>query len=387
MATRGPLSIPSTPRSTPTPAARSPRPRPLGAVAKFAASGKATFKKDLAMMAMAYENVYVAQVAFGAKDVQTVRAFMEAESYDGPSVIIAYSPCIAHGVDLSNNLRQQDMAVNSGHWALFRYDPRRAAQGENPLLIDSKPPSMPYRDFIATETRFSLLNAHASRGRRALSATGAEACADPLQSLRAARASGGAEGADAERRLSLSADENTQATAAGHTHCNANPTKRFTAEPDEPDDQLSRPGTQKPVRSLGLAALARASPSRGELEDSGAAAIVMWSLFEEAITAESESMVRFLHHQETGFAEIGNGFLPQQPDFANCARSVSGAHPQAQGRARHPGHRQSQRRHRQRLDPSCRANWSRPAPMPWSSMSTMSRATSPRPAPRSRNAI
>ncbi|TCT23757.1 pyruvate:ferredoxin (flavodoxin) oxidoreductase [Thiobaca trueperi] len=130
---------------------------PLGAVAKFAASGKATFKKDLAMMAMAYENVYVAQVAFGAKDVQTVRAFMEAESYDGPSVIIAYSPCIAHGVDLSNNLRQQDMAVNAGHWALFRYDPRRTAQGENPLLIDSKPPSMPYRDFIASETRFSLL--------------------------------------------------------------------------------------------------------------------------------------------------------------------------------------------------------------------------------------
>ncbi|MFD2110418.1 pyruvate:ferredoxin (flavodoxin) oxidoreductase [Thiorhodococcus fuscus] len=131
---------------------------PMGAVAKFAAGGKPTFKKDLAMMAMAYENVYVAQVAFGAKDVQTVRAFMEAESYDGPSVIICYSPCIAHGVDLSNNLRQQDMAVNAGHWALFRYDPRRAARGENPLLIDSKPPSIPYRDFMNSETRFSLLN-------------------------------------------------------------------------------------------------------------------------------------------------------------------------------------------------------------------------------------
>ncbi len=131
---------------------------PLGAVAKFSAGGKPTFKKDLAMMAMAYENVYVAQVAFGAKDVQTIRAFMEAESYDGPSVIIAYSPCIAHGVDLSNNLRQQDMAVNSGHWGLFRYDPRRTARGENPLLVDSKPPSIPYRDFISTETRFSVLS-------------------------------------------------------------------------------------------------------------------------------------------------------------------------------------------------------------------------------------
>ncbi|MBK1702042.1 pyruvate:ferredoxin (flavodoxin) oxidoreductase [Thiococcus pfennigii] len=131
---------------------------PLGAVAKFSAAGKPTFKKDLAMMAMAYENVYVAQVAFGAKDVQTVRAFLEAESYDGPSLIIAYSPCIAHGVDMSNNLRQQDMAVNSGHWALFRYDPRNAAQGENPLHIDSKAPSLPYRDFLSSETRFNVLN-------------------------------------------------------------------------------------------------------------------------------------------------------------------------------------------------------------------------------------
>ncbi|MGQ9832094.1 MAG: pyruvate:ferredoxin (flavodoxin) oxidoreductase [Thermochromatium sp.] len=130
---------------------------PLGAVAKFAAGGKPTFKKDLAMMAMAYETVYVAQVAFGAKDVQTVRAFLEAESYEGPSIIIAYSPCIAHGVDLSNNLRQQDLAVNSGHWPLFRYDPRRTARGENPLVIDSKSPSIPYRDFVNSETRFSLL--------------------------------------------------------------------------------------------------------------------------------------------------------------------------------------------------------------------------------------
>ena len=131
---------------------------PMGAVAKFAASGKASFKKDLAMMAMAYENVYVAQVAFGAKDVQTVRAFLEAESYDGPSVVIGYAPCIAHGVDMSHSLRQQEMAVNSGHWSLFRYDPRRALAGENPLTIDCKAPSMPYREFMASETRFSVLN-------------------------------------------------------------------------------------------------------------------------------------------------------------------------------------------------------------------------------------
>ncbi|MDJ0806204.1 MAG: pyruvate:ferredoxin (flavodoxin) oxidoreductase [Gammaproteobacteria bacterium] len=130
---------------------------PLGAVAKFSAGGKPTNKKDLAMMAMAYGNVYVGQVAFGAKDVQTLKTFLEAESYDGPSLLICYSPCIAHGVDLSNNLRQQDLAVASGHWPLFRYDPRKAEKGENPLHMDSKEPSIPYRDFINTETRFSVL--------------------------------------------------------------------------------------------------------------------------------------------------------------------------------------------------------------------------------------
>jgi len=130
---------------------------PLGAVAKFSAGGKPIFKKDLAMMAMAYGNVYVAQVAYGAKDVQVLRAFLEAESYDGPSVIIAYSPCIAHGIDLANNLRQQDMAVNAGHWGLFRYDPRKAEQNDNPLHLDSKEPSVPYRDFAMSETRFAVL--------------------------------------------------------------------------------------------------------------------------------------------------------------------------------------------------------------------------------------
>ncbi len=130
---------------------------PLGAVAKFSASGKPTNKKDIAMMAMAYGNVYVGHVAYGAKDVHTLRIFLEAESYEGPSLIICYSPCIAHGVDLSNNIRQQELAVDSGHWPLFRYDPRRSEKGENPLKMDSKEPSIPYRDFAATETRFSVL--------------------------------------------------------------------------------------------------------------------------------------------------------------------------------------------------------------------------------------
>ncbi len=130
---------------------------PIGAVAKFASGGKSSPKKDLSMIAMAYEHVYVGHVAFGAKDMQTLRTFIEAESYDGPSLIIAYSPCIAHGVDLSHNLRQQELAVNSGHVPLLRYDPRRAGQGKNPLQLDSKKPSIPYKEFAQTETRFSML--------------------------------------------------------------------------------------------------------------------------------------------------------------------------------------------------------------------------------------
>ena len=130
---------------------------PRGAVAKFSAGGKSSPKKDLALLAMDYENVYVAHVAYGAKDIQTIHAFNEAEAYPGPSLIIAYSPCIAHGIDLKNNHHQQRLAVDSGHWPLFRYNPENAEQGINPLKLDSKPPSILYREFIETEIRFNML--------------------------------------------------------------------------------------------------------------------------------------------------------------------------------------------------------------------------------------
>ena len=130
---------------------------PLGAVAKFAAGGKATAKKDLALLAMDYGNVYVAHVAYAGKDIQTLNAFLEAEAHDGPSIIIAYAPCIAHGVDMSNNHRQQNLAVKSGHWPLFRFNPNRIAQGKNPMQMDSAEPSIPYREFVMSETRFSML--------------------------------------------------------------------------------------------------------------------------------------------------------------------------------------------------------------------------------------
>jgi pyruvate-ferredoxin/flavodoxin oxidoreductase len=130
---------------------------PRAAVAKFATGGKGQPKKDLALMAMTYGNVYVARVAMGAADAHTVRAFREAESYDGPSLIIAYSHCIAHGYDLVHGMEQQKAAVLSGHWPLFRYDPDLARQGKNPLQLDSKPPSLPLKKYVYNETRYTML--------------------------------------------------------------------------------------------------------------------------------------------------------------------------------------------------------------------------------------
>jgi pyruvate-ferredoxin/flavodoxin oxidoreductase len=130
---------------------------PIGAVAKFSAGGKATAKKDLAKIASDYGHVYVATAAYGAKDTQTLRVFHEAESYNGPSLIVAYSPCIAHGYDMLYNQRQQEMAVKSGHWPLFRFDPRLAEAGGNPFKLDSAAPSQPVKAFMESETRFAML--------------------------------------------------------------------------------------------------------------------------------------------------------------------------------------------------------------------------------------
>jgi pyruvate-ferredoxin/flavodoxin oxidoreductase len=132
---------------------------PLGAAAKFAMAGKATSKKDLAMLAMSYGHPYVAKVAMGAKDAQTVNAFKEADSYPGTSVIIAYSHCIAHGYDLGDGVSQQERAVESGYWPLFRYDPRRLAAGESPLKLDSPAPKIELDAFVSHETRFRQVQA------------------------------------------------------------------------------------------------------------------------------------------------------------------------------------------------------------------------------------
>jgi pyruvate-ferredoxin/flavodoxin oxidoreductase len=130
---------------------------PRSAVAKFAAGGKPTSKKDLGLMAMAYGNVYVATVAMGYNDIQTIRAFLEAEAFNGPSIIIAYSHCIAHGIDMARGMVHQKAAVESGHWPLYRFNPVLAAEGKNPLKLDSKAPKIKIEDYTYMETRFKML--------------------------------------------------------------------------------------------------------------------------------------------------------------------------------------------------------------------------------------
>jgi pyruvate-ferredoxin/flavodoxin oxidoreductase len=130
---------------------------PLGAVAKFASGGKATAKKDLGITAMRYGDVYIAQVAMGANDTQTIKAFLEAEAHPGPSLIIAYSQCIAHGIDMAKGMHQQKLAVDSGYWPLYRYNPQLVEENKNPFQLDSSDPKIPLQDYIYTEGRYRML--------------------------------------------------------------------------------------------------------------------------------------------------------------------------------------------------------------------------------------
>ena len=114
-------------------------------------------KKDLGLIAMSYGNVYVARVAMGARDEQTLRAFLEAEAYNGPSLIIAYSHCLMHGIDMTKGMRNQKAAVDSGQWPLYRYNPDRGERGENPMSLDSRAPKIPLKDYLQMENRFKML--------------------------------------------------------------------------------------------------------------------------------------------------------------------------------------------------------------------------------------
>jgi pyruvate-ferredoxin/flavodoxin oxidoreductase len=131
---------------------------PRGAVAKFAAGGKLTGKKDLGQIAMSYGNVYVAQIAMGANNTQAVKAIAEAEAYDGPSLVIAYSTCIAHGIDMATSMTHQKDLVDTGYWPLYRYDPRVVEEGKHPFRLDSRPPTRPFKDVAMQEARYAVLS-------------------------------------------------------------------------------------------------------------------------------------------------------------------------------------------------------------------------------------
>jgi pyruvate-ferredoxin/flavodoxin oxidoreductase len=132
---------------------------PVGSIAKFAYAGKDVTKKDLGAIAMSYGYVYVAHISLGANMAQAIKAFREADSYDGPSLIIAYSHCIAHGIDMSKGLEQGKAVVTCGLWPLYRYDPRLKEQGKNPFQLDSKDPTTTLEDFMYKEVRFKSLKA------------------------------------------------------------------------------------------------------------------------------------------------------------------------------------------------------------------------------------
>jgi len=135
-------------------------------------------KKDLGLIAMGYGNIYVAKVAFGAKDTQTVKAFLEAESYDGPALIIAYSHCIAHGYDLARGLDQQKLAVDTAYWPLYRYDPRLPVEGKNPLQLDSAAPKSKLVQFEQNEARFRMIEQQNPERYKALMAASEKELAD-----------------------------------------------------------------------------------------------------------------------------------------------------------------------------------------------------------------
>jgi pyruvate-ferredoxin/flavodoxin oxidoreductase len=130
---------------------------PIGSIAKFAAAGKRIGKKDLGLISMTYGYIYVASVNMGANKPQVLKALLEAEAYDGPSIVIAYSTCINHGIDMRHTMAHQKAAADAGHWPIYRFDPRLKLEGKNPMVWESKEPSIPFKDYILNERRYSQL--------------------------------------------------------------------------------------------------------------------------------------------------------------------------------------------------------------------------------------
>ena len=267
---------------------------PLGAVAKFAAAGKTVPKKDLALQAIAYGNVYVARVAMGADPQQTLSAFREAEAYDGPSLVLAYSHCIAHGIDMRDGLDQQYRAVASGYWPLIRYDPVVRAAGGNPFLLDSPRPRIPLADY--TEPRAALPHAGEHRPGRG----------------RAAARAGRAGGRPALGRLRGDGDP-----------------RRAALRSRRAQGALMDLSTGYMGLALRNPLVASASPLSQtvdgvrRLADAGVGAVVLYSLFEEQLRREAAENARLVDAGTESFAESLSYFPAAAEDEAGPRRYLS----------------------------------------------------------------
>ena len=251
---------------------------PLGAIAKFAAAGKRVARKDLALQAIAYGNVYVAQVAMGANPQHTLQAFREAEAYEGTSLILAYCHCIAHGFDLRHGMKQQDLATASGYWPLFRYNPAMRKVGERPFRLDSPRPTVPFKDYAYNELRYQVL---ASRVRRRL-----RHCCGRLKPT-------------STRNTAFT--RNSRAWAAGQRRRRLPPRSRKrsrTAMASTKGEHAMDLTTRYLGLTLKSPIVAGAGPVTGkldnirQLEDMGAGAVVLPSLFEEQIQQEQQLIDR-----------------------------------------------------------------------------------------------
>ena len=271
---------------------------PRGAVAKFAMGGKQTAKKDLAMEALSYGNVYVARVAMGGNDTHTVKAFQEAEAHDGPSLIIAYSHCIAHGYDMAHGLEQQKAAVLSGYWPLFRYNPNLIEKGFNPFQLDSKAPSIPLKQYAYQEARYTMLVRSDPTAAAELLVTGAGGCEPALADLCRSRGSfgrargsfegertSGGEGARGKWRLAM-----IDLTTGYMGLQLRNPLVASASPLTESAEHVRR------------------------MEDAGIAAVVLPSFFQEQLDVESAGLDRDLERGGDAFYEA-LGYLPDLSNY------------------------------------------------------------------------
>ena len=299
---------------------------PRAATAKFASNGKTTRKKDLGLLAQAYGDVYVAQIALGANETQTVRAMREATAHDGPSLIIAYSTCIAHGIDMATSMTHQKQAVASGYWPLYRYHPS-PEQGSHPFSLDSKKPTVPLHEFHENETRFAVLDAQRPAAGRAPAGARPGGRRREVALLRAARGRraqhprGRARGGGAARSRGGAGREGRDMTALQTTYLGLELTTPLVASPS--------PATGK------LDTLLR-------LEDAGVGAVVLPSLFEEEVESEA---ITFHERRETGAGVSGEAmdyFPDVDLDHLGLERHVLLVE-EAVERLDDPGHRQRQR--------------------------------------------